>query len=273
VTDNPEPERNTSGGDGGGSSMCAVDHGDPTPGERPLLGGRRTSVANAILLNIWSLDIRMNLPMATGTSTPEFDADAVVSASNVMLLTPSLGTEGSDVCGDLLSVERPSEENVLAVILNDSPDGWLDRWERTVGPERPAKTSFVTANEQTRSVAAGASGGSALPASMTIHTTPSPGDLTGLGMRISDQLGDWQADDNQIVVEFDSLTTLLEYSDRQSVFKFMHVLKGRVEAADALAHYHMDPAAHSTEELNTFKSLMDAVVEVESDGTHSVSSR
>jgi hypothetical protein len=35
----------------------------------------------------------------------------------------------------------------------------------------------------------------------------------------------------------------------------------------------MDPAAHSTEELNTFKSLMDAVVEVESDGTHSVSSR
>lgn len=211
--------------------------------------------------------------MSTTGNTPTFDADILDSASNVMLLAPSFEAGGSRVCGKLMSVDRPAKEDVLAVILNDSPDSWLDRWERTVGPERPAKTSFVTASEQTRSTAEAGNPSNALPGNMTIHTTSGPGDLTGLGMRISDQLGDWQADDNQVVVDFDSLTTLLEYGDRQNVFRFMHVLKGRVTAADAVAHYHMDPTAHSTEELNTFKSLMDAVVEVESDGTHSVSSR
>jgi len=211
--------------------------------------------------------------MSTTSDTSEFDADTLGSASNVMLLAPSLGTEGSRMCGKLLSVERPSEEAVLAVLLDDSPDDWLDRWERTVGPKRPARTSFVTADEQTRSVAAGTGASSALPGNMTIHTTSSPSDLTGLGMRISEQLSDWQADGNRIVVDFDSLTTLLNYGEMQSVFKFMHVLKGRIEASGAVAHYHMDPAAHDTQEINTFKSLMDAVVEVNGDGTYSVSSR
>jgi hypothetical protein len=211
--------------------------------------------------------------MATTSNTPEFDAGALGSASNVMLLAPSFETSGAQACGELLSVERPSQENVLAVILSDSPDDWLDRWDRTVGPERPAKTSFVTANEQTRSVAAAGSASNVLPGNMTIHTTSSPSDLTGLGMRISEQLSEWEADDNRIVVDFDSLTTLLEYGDKRKVFKFVHVLKGRVEAAGATAHYHMDPTAHSTEEVNTFKSLMDAVVEVNGDGTYSVSSR
>jgi hypothetical protein len=211
--------------------------------------------------------------MATTSNTSEFDATTLESVSNVMLLAPSFETDGAQACGEFLSVDRPSQENVLAVILSDSPDDWLDKWERTVGPERPAKTSFVTANEQTRSVAATGNASSALPGNMTIHTTSSPSDLTGLGMRISEQLSDWQADNNQIVVDFDSLTTLLEYGDKQNVFKFMHVLKGRVDAADAIAHYHMDPTAHSTEEVNTFKSLMDAVVETNGDGTYSVSSR
>jgi hypothetical protein len=211
--------------------------------------------------------------MATTRNTASFDPDSVAAAANIMLLAPSLGTAESRVCGELLSMEQPSEENVLAVLLNDAPDDWLDEWQRTVGPERPANTCFVTAGEQMRSASTGAATGSVLPGDMTVHPVSSPSDLTGLGMRISRQLSDWADDDSRIVVDFDSLTTLLEYAPRESVFKFMHVLKGRIDAADAVAHYHMDPAAHDTKEISTFKSLMDAVVEIDDDGTCSVSSR
>jgi hypothetical protein len=190
-----------------------------------------------------------------------------------MLLAPSLGTAGSRIYGELMSLDRPSEENVLAVLLNDSPDDWLDEWGRTVGQERPANTSFVTAGEQTRSTAADPAATDALAGNVTIHTVSAPSDLTGLGMRISKQLSAWADGDERIVVDFDSLTTLLEYASRESVFKFVHVLKGRIESADAVAHYHMDPTAHADQEVSTFTSLMDAVVTVDDDGSCSVSCR
>ncbi len=211
--------------------------------------------------------------MTTVRNTDEFDVDSLESASNVMLLAPSLGVAGTEECGELLTVEPPDAENVLAVLLSDSPDDWIERWQRTVGPELPAQTAFVTTNETARSAAASADVNRALPGNMNLHSVSSPGDLTGLGMRISQQLSEWADGDEQIVVDFDSLTTLLEYAERRSVFKFMHVLKGRIEAVDAVAHYHMDPTAHDSGEVNTFKSLMDAVVEVDDDGAFSFSSR
>lgn len=211
--------------------------------------------------------------MASTQSTSTFDVADIGSASNVLLLGSSFDSVASDICAELLTIERPSEEDVLAVTLMDSPDDWMDDWQKTVGQERPAKTSFVTADDGMRSAAAGAGGaGAALPGSMTVHTVSNPSDLTGLGMHISEQFSTWQNDGNHIVLDFDSLTTLLEYAARENVFKFMHVLTGRVDSADAVAHYHMDPTAHEPQEVSTFKSLMDAVVEVE-DGEWTVASR
>lgn len=209
--------------------------------------------------------------MATTQNTSEFDAARLESASNVLLLSSSFDSVAADICSDLLTIERPSEEDVLAVTLTDSPDDWMDEWERSVGPERPAKLSFVSADDGMRSAAAGAGGG-AVPGNMTVDTVSNPSDLTGLGMHISERLSGWQDDGNQIVMDFDSLTTLLEYAPRESVFKFIHVLKGRVESADAVAHYHMDPSAHDPQEVSTFKTLVDAVVEVE-DGEWTIASR
>jgi hypothetical protein len=208
--------------------------------------------------------------MATTQNASGFDVASLESASNVLFLSSSFDSVASDVRSDLLTIERPSEEDVLAVTLTSSPDEWMDEWERSVGPERPAKLAFVSADDGMRSAAAGSGG--ALPGTLTVDTVSNPSDLTGLGMHISERLSEWQGDDNRIVVEFDSLTTLLEYAARESVFKFVHVLKGRIDAADAVAHYHMDPSAHAPQEVSTFKTLADAVVEVE-DGEWTVASR
>jgi hypothetical protein len=124
--------------------------------------------------------------------------------------------------------------------------------------------AVVLAGEATRS-AAGAASLDDGP-SPRITTVSSPGDLTGLGIEISEQLEAWADDGNQTVVCFHTLTTLFQYVDLEPAFQFLHVLTSRVRIADARAHYHVDPAAHDERELNTMRTLFDAVVAPSDDG-------
>jgi hypothetical protein len=48
------------------------------------------------------------------------------------------------------------------------------------------------------------------------------------------------------------------------------VLRGRVQSADARAHYHLDPAQHDEDSVHIFESLFDAVISFEDDGSVSL---
>jgi len=194
-------------------------------------------------------------------------------ASNVLLLAPSMGEEGDEGCSRLLTVEPEESKDVLSITLTESPDDRLAVWRRHASG-RPARTGFVNVGDPTRSVSADSGGSIELPGrDMTIETVSSPADLTGIGIKVSSFLSEWAEDGNSIVVCFHSLTTLLQYIDLQEAFRFLHVLTGRLEAVDAVAHYHMDPDAHDEREVNTLKALFDAVVEVDGDGEWTVRTR
>jgi len=83
---------------------------------------------------------------------------------------------------------------------------------------------------------------------------------------LSEQLTRWQGNGNQTVVSVQTLTVLLEYVDFDTAFRYLHILTHRVQAADAIGFYHMDPDIHDEETVNTLKTLFDAVVEVSDDG-------
>jgi predicted regulator of amino acid metabolism with ACT domain len=71
-------------------------------------------------------------------------------------------------------------------------------------------------------------------------------------------------------VLMDSLSTLLMYSDLQTVFRFMHVFTSRIEDADALGVHVIESTAHDAEAMNTMKQLFDGIVEVDDDREVSV---
>ena len=184
-----------------------------------------------------------------------------VGAHNVLLLAPPMDARAEEGCTELVTAERPSAENVLHVSFVRSPDERLGSWETRVGPERPARTGFVAVGDSTRS-SASASPQSIDPAgNVTVRTVSTPGNLTDLGIKISAYLMEWDGTDERTVVCFDSLTTMLQYTDLQRAFRFLHVLTGRVRATDGFAHYHMDPGAHDPRTLNTLKTLFDGVAE------------
>jgi KaiC/GvpD/RAD55 family RecA-like ATPase len=91
----------------------------------------------------------------------------------------------------------------------------------------------------------------------------SPGDMTGVGIGISEQLRRFAEEETERTrVVFDSLSTLLMYSDAETVFRFLHVLTGRIDGVDAVGLFTIDPTTHDRETVNTLKQLFDGAIEI-----------
>ncbi|RKD97484.1 KaiC/GvpD/RAD55 family RecA-like ATPase [Halopiger aswanensis] len=98
-----------------------------------------------------------------------------------------------------------------------------------------------------------------------IKYASSPVDMTGIGIKLSEFLQEFYEErgvtENRVLL--DSVSTLLMYSDLQTVFRFLHVFTGRIQSADAMGVYVIDSTAHDDQTMNTLKQLFDGIVEIE----------
>jgi hypothetical protein len=180
--------------------------------------------------------------------------------SNVLLLVPSLQSHSRGVCLDLLTQTPPEQTSVLAITYTETAGGWIDAWTEGVGLQ-PVRGGVVSV---------GQSGVDVDEPSWATTGVENPSDLTGIGIELSELLSQMEAagdEDEQIAVCYDSVTTLLQYADLQRVFRFLHVVTGRIKSVDGVGHFHLDPGAHDDQTLATLKGLFDAVVEVDEDGS------
>jgi hypothetical protein len=163
-------------------------------------------------------------------------------------------------CLEYERVAPPDAVACLTVALTDSFDAVIDRWEQHPG-ERPAELAVVTTGDPVRSATADASGGYVdLPAGVKTTSVSETGDLTGIAIRIHQALDSWTEDGPEhVVVCFDSLTTLAQYTDIERVFRFLHVLITRLRDAGVESHFHVDPGAHDDRELAILRNLFGAV--------------
>ncbi len=92
----------------------------------------------------------------------------------------------------------------------------------------------------------------------TVRKVNKPGDLTGLSMRIGEVLSDLHEDD--IYLYFDDVTSLLQYTDLSTAYRFLNVLTGRIDAADGVAYFGATPGAHDERTVNTLRNLFDGTV-------------
>ena len=105
-----------------------------------------------------------------------------------------------------------------------------------------------------------------LPPERVKHVS-SPGDLTGIGIAVSEHIQQLVAAEAQRTrLGFYSLSTLLMYADIEGVFRFLHVLTGRVTSINGLGLFAIDPTTHDESTINTLKQLFDGMIEVRGDG-------
>ncbi len=194
---------------------------------------------------------------SAGGSMP--DLSDLSDVSNVLLLAPSLGSHGRAVCFDLLTETPPAETNVLVISYTQTPGEFVDDWTDHVGTP-PIRGGVV-------SVGQGEAG--AEDSSWAVKSVENPSDLTGVGIELSEFLSGIAStaeEREHIAVCFNSVTSLLQYADLQRVFRFLHVVTGRIKTVGGVGHFHLDPDAHDEQTLATLKGLFDAVVEVDENG-------
>lgn len=96
-----------------------------------------------------------------------------------------------------------------------------------------------------------------------VEFASSPVDMTGIGIKLSEFLQrfyDSGVRSNRII--FDSLSTLLMYSNLQTVFRFLHVFTGRVQGAEAFGLFVIDSSAHDSRTMSTLRQLFNGEIEV-----------
>lgn len=159
-----------------------------------------------------------------------------------------------------------SESDIITVALDESVRRVTQNWRRAAGG-LPSRLAVIAVGEIERSaVADGGGGPTGPPSNVSTASISSPGDLTGLGIKLSQCLSSWSGDAKPTAVHFGSLTTLLQFADLKRVFQFVHVVTGRIESAGAVGYFHLDPAAHDEQTVATLRSIFDGVYEYGSDG-------
>ena len=106
--------------------------------------------------------------------------------------------------------------------------------------------------------------GGAVVENETIKIAVSPVDLTGIGVRIGQFFDDFFMKKNirKVQLHVNSLSTILMYSNIQTVFRFIHVFTGRIKAMGALGIYVVESNMHDERILTTLKQLFDGMIEI-----------
>ncbi|GAB3680106.1 hypothetical protein GCM10028857_02380 [Salinarchaeum chitinilyticum] len=171
--------------------------------------------------------------------------------ASVLVLAPGFGDADTAGCTGLIA--DSGAENLLYVSWSGDPSGKLAHVR-----EHAADV------ERARAVVIGDTGGPPTGEFDAVETVSSPTDLTGVGIAVTELLGET---DGTTAVCFDSVTALLQYVDLDTAFEFLHVFVGRLNRHDAVGHFHMDPGAHDDQLVAQVASLVDGQLALDDDGS------
>jgi hypothetical protein len=101
----------------------------------------------------------------------------------------------------------------------------------------------------------------------------SPGDLTGIGMSTGRALSAVTENGDRPRILVDSLSTLLQYSSSERVYRFLHVFNGRVAALGGVSIQVIHSDAHAARTVGTLAHLFDVVFDVHAGDDETVTVR
>ena len=185
---------------------------------------------------------------------PDADIDP---GTNLLIAGPPL-TGKREIAFDVLASGANRGDGSIIVTTKDSADKVLESFTETVDAGVDPNVGVVDCVTKQRGIGT-------VDDDPRIKYASSPVDMTGIGIKLSEFLQEFYEGrgltQNRVLLH--SVSTLLMYSDLQTVFRFLHVFTGRIQSADAMGLYVIDSTAHDDQTMNTLKQLFDAVIELE----------
>ncbi|WP_408959217.1 RAD55 family ATPase [Natrinema sp. 74] len=176
---------------------------------------------------------------------------------NVLIAGPPL-TGKRRIAFDILASGANRGDGSIVVTTKDSADKVLESFDDHVDDGVEPDVGVVDCVTKQRGIGT-------IDDDPRIKYASSPVDMTGIGIKLSEFLQEFYEGrgltENRVLLH--SVSTLLMYSDLQTVFRFLHVFTGRIQSADAMGVYVIDSTAHDDQTMNTLKQLFDGVLELE----------
>lgn len=175
------------------------------------------------------------------------------AGSNVLVTGPTLSGKKS-LAIRLLAAGHEEGDGILCVTTKDNAASLLDEFEAQIPTVDRDRIGIVDC-----------SGSDARETIEAISTeaVSSPGDLTGISIGTAKLLQQFRDRDISTVRHgLVSLSTLLQYLELDTVFKFLHVYTARIEDTGGLGIFTLEGDAHEPQRVNTIVSEFDGVIEL-----------
>ena len=195
--------------------------------------------------------------MSYNIGVPRMDSSlgGVAEGTNILVTGNPVSGRRTFV-GEAVSEGVGNGEGTVYVTTDDTADEILERYTCGNSADAFGVVDCVTESQGV--------GDTELPNDM-VKFVGSPSDMTGVGVKVSSLLKEFREERGieHSRVFVDSVSTLLMYSDLETVFRFLHVFTGRIRSIDGLGVFVVDSAMHDEKEYSTLRQLFDGVVEVE----------
>ncbi|WP_254864538.1 RAD55 family ATPase [Halovivax gelatinilyticus] len=177
--------------------------------------------------------------------------DRLDPGTNVAIVGPSMSGKRA-LAFRLLTANYEPDDGILC-ISTDNAESVFDDLERYAGSIDRNRVGVIDCSGRSFD----------LVSDGLTETISSPADLTGISIgsaKLMKQLSSRGISD--IRYGLISVSTLLQYLDRNTVFKFLHVFTNRVAETDGLGIYTLNDDTHEPTTVNTIKGQFDAVIEL-----------
>jgi hypothetical protein len=175
------------------------------------------------------------------------------SPPSVLVLDGPASEKHNDACLELITgTRRPTD--VLTVCDGMAVDERAARLRAR--SDTVASTAFVTLDAGTA------------PSTLdetAVRRISTPGDLTGIGLGVVDWLTA-PVSEGDLAVCIDDVSTMVEYTDLERVFRLLHALEGTCRDHGARFHVHVTGSAHDDRAVATLRQLFDEQRDVSAGG-------
>ncbi|WP_332898558.1 RAD55 family ATPase [Haladaptatus sp. CMSO5] len=186
---------------------------------------------------------------------PKLDGQSIAAGSNLLITGPPLSGK-RQLALDILKQGFEDGEGGIVISTKDSGDRIVEEYTRTGDSLDNVPLGIVDCVTKHQGIGT-------TTETATRKFASSPHDMTGIGIKLSEILehfyGNQGIHRNRVMLH--SLSTLIIYSNIQTVFRFLHVFTGRTQSANALGIFVMESTAHDQQTKNMLTQLFDGVIE------------
>lgn len=185
----------------------------------------------------------------------------IKSGTNIMLIGPPMS--GKDVILNNIMFQGLTDgEFGVFITTSESGESIIKWFEENKRSEEGHMEQFGVIDCVSKSLGLG------VEDTETIKRVSSPVNLTGISVGITNFFEEfWMKKGiHKARLCIDSLSTMLMYSNLQTVFRFLHVHSRRIKTADAIGVYIVESGMHDEQTIVTVKQLFDGVLEIKDEG-------